>query len=754
MWLYTHTHTHTFSLNEYKNDQLDLIDRNAKIFKYKVYSKSDRAITLIALIVTIIVLLVLAGVTIANVMGNQGIIKKAKIATNNYDTQSANEEMELFLMGLGNDVTGDRLVDYLKNNIGNDGLEDFQNNGDGTVQLVLNGKKYTLKTSDLSFTYDGHGTGVVRNLKQVLNNNNQNVPGVAMVGAGDIETEDLGWEVLKNNGSTVDLIAINNTNFEVSLSGLNGYTNGVKVLNDICNRLYGNLEINGTKVKSARNVSLTDLYNVKYTVIGRYPSNVAKAQPKINALDTGFDTSGTKDGYSTEQIKDYITDTSAMLNSNATGVILKSQSTSRIDASNLVNTGNSYWFATRETWSNYDASKWANNGGDTAEHRAEYYGLYFARIDGVTSSNDLYHIDYTNTSGSNSGTTTNALRPVLTVDASLIKDKTVGAKVSTDPFHKSGSDKNGYVSADSLAQLLGRNDISIAKAEAGLPTAEADMTWTKLPNGGYNSVDGATGSFDTSKYDYYIADRTTKLQVKLVGAQGYNNGVLALDTICNDIYGGETSIKLSNGKTQKVKVKQARNAKFEDFWDESKIGKSTTSGYGATYSTDSAKASSTASGSTGSVITSNWNRWTPSLYRLENAIDANNPSLGYSDSKIKSYNLSNNTEYYNDSKNKKSLTDDNMNSYSAEYRYPDMTVMYNALWGTGANRNTAVSRRTSNSQNYWLSSRCVHAHWGNADFRLRCVSGDGSLDTGNVFNSNPGVTSASCGLRPVLVVEK
>ena len=29
---HTHTHTHTFSLNEYKNDQLNLVDRNAKIF--------------------------------------------------------------------------------------------------------------------------------------------------------------------------------------------------------------------------------------------------------------------------------------------------------------------------------------------------------------------------------------------------------------------------------------------------------------------------------------------------------------------------------------------------------------------------------------------------------------------------------------------------------------------------------------------------------------------------------------------------
>ena len=153
-------------------------------------------------------------------------------------------------------------------------------------------------------------------------------------------------------------------------------------------------------------------------------------------------------------------------------------------------------------------------------------------------------------------------------------------------------------------------------------------------------------------------------------------------------------------------------------------------------------------------MTYKYNRWTPSLYRLENAIDANNPSSGYSDAKIKSYNLSNNTAYYNDSKNNTSLTDDNMNSYSAEYRYPAITVMYNALWGTGANRNTAVSTKTSNSQNYWLSSRCVNAYWNGAIFHLRCVSGGGSLNAGRVFGSYPDVYSTSCGLRPVLVVEK
>ena len=76
------------------------------------------------------------------------------------------------------------------------------------------------------------------------------------------------------------------------------------------------------------------------------------------------------------------------------------------------------------------------------------------------------------------------------------------------------------------------------------------MTWTKLEEGGYDSL---TGEFDTSKYDYYIADRTTKLQIRLTGAPAYNNGVLALDTICNNLYGNVTEIKLSDGSVEDAK---------------------------------------------------------------------------------------------------------------------------------------------------------------------------------------------------------
>ena len=61
----------------------------------KIYCKSDRAITLIALVVTIIVILILAGVTINSVIGSDGVIKKSKVAVNQYKKSEGEEEVSI-----------------------------------------------------------------------------------------------------------------------------------------------------------------------------------------------------------------------------------------------------------------------------------------------------------------------------------------------------------------------------------------------------------------------------------------------------------------------------------------------------------------------------------------------------------------------------------------------------------------------------------------------------------------------------------
>ena len=61
----------------------------------KLKNKQEKGITLIALVVTIVVLLILAGVSISLVLNNNGVISKAKDAKNQYAEAQTNEEKQL-----------------------------------------------------------------------------------------------------------------------------------------------------------------------------------------------------------------------------------------------------------------------------------------------------------------------------------------------------------------------------------------------------------------------------------------------------------------------------------------------------------------------------------------------------------------------------------------------------------------------------------------------------------------------------------
>ena len=64
-----------------------------------VNTKREKGITLIALIVTIIVLLILAGITIASLTGDDGILTKSTEARDTTDEETINEQVNLAVLG-------------------------------------------------------------------------------------------------------------------------------------------------------------------------------------------------------------------------------------------------------------------------------------------------------------------------------------------------------------------------------------------------------------------------------------------------------------------------------------------------------------------------------------------------------------------------------------------------------------------------------------------------------------------------------
>lgn len=69
--------------------------------------KKERGITLVALVITIIVLLILAGVTIAQATSGSGIFNQAKNAANAYNTSATkeNEALQTWNQELENDYS-------------------------------------------------------------------------------------------------------------------------------------------------------------------------------------------------------------------------------------------------------------------------------------------------------------------------------------------------------------------------------------------------------------------------------------------------------------------------------------------------------------------------------------------------------------------------------------------------------------------------------------------------------------------------
>ena len=110
--------------------------------KVKIFGKEkSTGITLIALVVTIVVLLILAGVTIATLTGDNGIITRTNEAKEETEKAGAKEKVQMEVAG-SFDQYGkfdmEQLKENLKNNLGVE-ESDIKDNGDGSITVTVDG---------------------------------------------------------------------------------------------------------------------------------------------------------------------------------------------------------------------------------------------------------------------------------------------------------------------------------------------------------------------------------------------------------------------------------------------------------------------------------------------------------------------------------------------------------------------------------------------------------------------------------------
>ena len=109
-------------------------------------TKEMKGITLVTLVVTIVVLSILAGVSINTVLGDDGIIKKAKEQAEATRRASAEEDMNRLVLEYQLAKSDETLESFLQEKVTEGRIDGVTDNGDGTITITkkVEGKDYTI----------------------------------------------------------------------------------------------------------------------------------------------------------------------------------------------------------------------------------------------------------------------------------------------------------------------------------------------------------------------------------------------------------------------------------------------------------------------------------------------------------------------------------------------------------------------------------------------------------------------------------
>lgn len=186
--------------------------------------KSNKGITLVALVITIVILLILAGISIST-LTNTGIFEKAK------DAKKASENAEL---------EQNKVLDEYE--------KELDKYGDNTLVSKFNSGK--IKVGDyVSYTPDQANTNEILEELKTYSGSDAN-------SSSKLKQEmDLKWRVLDVKDGKLRLISDKTTTSLITLSGSKGYNNAVYLLDKTCKTLYNNSKL----ASNVQNLKIEDI---------------------------------------------------------------------------------------------------------------------------------------------------------------------------------------------------------------------------------------------------------------------------------------------------------------------------------------------------------------------------------------------------------------------------------------------------------------------------------------------------------------
>lgn len=182
----------------------------------------NKGITLIALVITIIVLLILAGITIASLTGENGILTKAQktVEKNNYGV--AEEKVKLAVMEYHTNMKEKTMYSILTNIDGFESISPDDENMGMPYDVIVDGYIFTVKeneeTKGIEVEYKGKSNGIKPEIisAQVTNINSEEAK--ITVTAKTKDTDGLEKVIVTRNGIKINEKIVNGTNITVDFS--------------------------------------------------------------------------------------------------------------------------------------------------------------------------------------------------------------------------------------------------------------------------------------------------------------------------------------------------------------------------------------------------------------------------------------------------------------------------------------------------------------------------------------------------------